>query len=273
MDTPLVSVLIPTLNSGKTLEKCLDSTINQTYKNIEIILIDGGSDDSTIAIANNYNCKIFILKGEERSKSLNFGFNKSGGKYIYRLDSDCLPSSSLIEEAVYKCEIEKYDAVAIFWSPDPSISFWSKVRKLEKGCYKYDLTYNGVKFLNRPIYKNVGGFNENLVAGEDYDFNDKVKLTGCKIGIAESEELHIGEPKTLKDIAQKQFYYGTTISNYINKNKYKSLFQLSPIRISLIKNIPKFIMHPILTLGFFIYEVTIYSSALGGYLYRKFKAV
>ena len=57
----LVSVVIPVYNSEKYLEECLDSILNQTYENIEIIVIDDGSEDSSLDILKKYSSKIHIF--------------------------------------------------------------------------------------------------------------------------------------------------------------------------------------------------------------------
>ena len=53
-ELPLISIIIPTLNSAKFLKECLDSVKKQTYKNIEVLIIDGGSKDSTVEIIKSY---------------------------------------------------------------------------------------------------------------------------------------------------------------------------------------------------------------------------
>lgn len=265
-ENPLVSIIIPTLNSERTLERCLNSIKFQSYKNIEIIVVDEGSRDNTVEIAKRYNCKIFILEVKERSPSINYGVKVSNGKYIYRADSDVVLDGTLVEEAVEKCEIEGYDAVSIFCSPDPTISFWAKVRKLEKDCYKDDLLYSGARFLRKDVFEAIGGFDENLVAGEDYDLYNRLARTTYKIAIIKAQELHIGEPRSIEDIIKKQYYYGRTIKAFLKANKAKGLVQMSPIRIPLIKNWKKFITHPILTVGFIFYEFIVYTSAIIGFI-------
>ena len=60
----LVSVTIPTFNSEKTLEKTLENVKNQTYKNIEIIIVDSYSDDKTLEIAKKSNVNIVMCRGK-----------------------------------------------------------------------------------------------------------------------------------------------------------------------------------------------------------------
>ena len=260
----LVSIIIPTYNSGKTIAQCLQSIKTQTHKNIETLIIDGGSTDNTLKIAEDFGCKIFVLNGKERSPSINFGMGKSIGKYVYRVDSDVIIDSNLVKEALYKCEVEGYDAISVFWSPDSTISFWAKVRKLEKDCYKEDLLYSGARFFRRDVFESIGGFDENLVAGEDYDLYNRLAKTTFKIGIIKSQELHIGEPKSILNIIRKNYYYGKTLKHFLNQNKVKGLKQISPMRGPLLRNWKKFLMHPVLLIGFIIYEILVYSSSITG---------
>ena len=92
---PLVSVIIPVYNSEKTIEKTLNSVINQTYKEIEIILTDDGStDESTVILKNyieknkNFVIKLVTKKNGGVSSARNLGIDNSKGEYISFLDSD-----------------------------------------------------------------------------------------------------------------------------------------------------------------------------------------
>jgi glycosyltransferase involved in cell wall biosynthesis len=71
-DKPLVSVIIPTFNSEKYIEKCLQSVKSQTYGYIEIIVVDKNSIDKTPEIAERYASKV-LLRGPERSTQRNHG--------------------------------------------------------------------------------------------------------------------------------------------------------------------------------------------------------
>lgn len=89
----LISVIIPVYNVSDYLERCVDSAINQTYKNLEIILVDDGSTDNSPIICDNYakkneNIKVYHKKNGGLSDARNYGLEKSKGEYIYFLDSD-----------------------------------------------------------------------------------------------------------------------------------------------------------------------------------------
>jgi len=96
----LISIIVPVHNSSKYLSNCIESIINQTYKNIEIITIENGSTDNSLEILNKYKDKILIevLKESGLSQARNKGLEISKGKYIAFIDSDDTIESNFIEE-------------------------------------------------------------------------------------------------------------------------------------------------------------------------------
>ncbi|MEO3135266.1 glycosyltransferase family 2 protein [Turicibacter sanguinis] len=102
MQKDLISIVVPIYNVEKYLEECLASIINQTYKNIEIILVDDGSTDSSSVICRKYaeqdkRIKLFTKKNGGLSDARNYGIDKSLGTYITFVDSDDLIASNYIE--------------------------------------------------------------------------------------------------------------------------------------------------------------------------------
>lgn len=93
MHTPLISIIIPVYNVEPYLQRCLDSVINQTYTNLEIILVDDGSPDNCPKICDEYAAKderIIVMHKENGglSDARNAGTEHAHGDYIYYLDSD-----------------------------------------------------------------------------------------------------------------------------------------------------------------------------------------
>jgi len=262
---PLVSVIIPTRNSEATIEKCLRSIKKQSYDNIKIIVVDNYSGDKTRQIAKKYGAKIY-LKGPERSAQVNFGAEKSSGKYIYRVDSDFVLQPDVIREAVESCEKCGYDAIVIHNTSDPTVSFWARVRKAERDCYKDDELNVAARFWKKEVFIAVGGFDENLVAGDDYDLHNMLVRSGFKVGRIKAEEVHIGEPKTLAEVVQKHYYYGKNIGSFVRKHPRKALRQLSPLRESYAKGLSNFFSDPILIVGFVVYQFVKYAAAAVGIL-------
>ncbi len=111
MKKPLVSIIIPTRNSSKTFKKTLNSLINQTYKNIEIIVSDGFSQDNTLDIAKQFGAK--ITYGKELARARYEGLKKASGKYAFAFDSDQLIGKNVIERCVNQMEAENLDGLIL----------------------------------------------------------------------------------------------------------------------------------------------------------------
>jgi GT2 family glycosyltransferase len=199
----------------------------------------------------------------------NFGIKQSKGKYVYIIDSDFIVEPEVIEEAVRKCDNENFDAIWVHNTSDSTISFWSNVRKLERDCYKNDELNVTARFFKKGVFETVGGFNESIVAAEDYDFHNRLLEKGFKIGRIQAQVVHIGEPKSLWKIAKKHYYYSKTIGEFIKANLQRGIKQLSPIRPAFIKHWKVFAKHPILTLRFIVYQSVEYFSAGLGFLMSK----
>lgn len=106
---PKVSVIIPVYNSEKYISECLDSVLNQTFKDIEIICIDDGSTDKSFDILNRYNIKekritLLTQKNLGQSVARNKALEIAKGEYIYFLDSDDYIEPNLIEECIKKLD-------------------------------------------------------------------------------------------------------------------------------------------------------------------------
>lgn len=267
MEEVLVSIIIPTKNSSRTLEKCLTTIKEQTYKNIEVIVVDNNSVDKTIEIAYKYADKV-LTHGPERSSQVNYGAKIASGKYIYRVDSDFLLEPTIVEEAVILAESNGYVAILIHNTSDPTVSFWAKVRKFERDMYNQDDTYVAVRFIRRDVFLAIGGFDSTLVAAEDYDLHNRITQK-YKIGKIAGKETHLGEPKTLGEVARKHYYYGKTIHLFLVKNKERGIKQVSPFRGAYIRHYKEFLKHPIISIGFAVYQLVRYSAGAFGIISAK----
>ena len=98
---PLVSVIVPVYNVEKYLPRCLDSLVNQTYENLEILLVDDGSADSSGEICDAYAAKdnrirVFHIPNGGVSNARNLALDNMAGEYVTFLDSDYLLYEILI---------------------------------------------------------------------------------------------------------------------------------------------------------------------------------
>ena len=105
----LVSVVIPVYNTEKYLEKCVNSVLDQTYKNIEVILVDDGSKDKSGKICDSFakiyeNISVYHTENKGQSYARNYGIKKSRGEYISFIDSDDYIAKDMIERLANGCE-------------------------------------------------------------------------------------------------------------------------------------------------------------------------
>ncbi len=113
---PLVSIVIPNYNYGLTLRECLDSAVNQTYSNIEILFIDNGSNDDSMKIAKSYRkkgVKVFKNKYNIGVRSHNKIASLAKGEYIHILHSDDVVEPTFVEECIELMEENENVAVTV----------------------------------------------------------------------------------------------------------------------------------------------------------------
>ncbi|NLN05510.1 MAG: glycosyltransferase [Clostridiaceae bacterium] len=119
MNRELVSVIVPVYNTEKYLKKCIDSILNQTYKDIELILVDDGSTDKSLEILREYekqDNRVVVITQENKgvSEARNTGLEAATGRYIGFFDSDDYISLNMIEHLVGILE-DGYDFASCGW--------------------------------------------------------------------------------------------------------------------------------------------------------------
>ena len=102
-DQPRVSIIIPTYNRGNSLNRCLESLTKQTYRNFDVVIVDGGSTDGTSNLVSKYSDKLFIkfiLKRAGLVSKMNSGWMAASGDIVIRTDDDIVASSQWLLEIV-----------------------------------------------------------------------------------------------------------------------------------------------------------------------------
>lgn len=181
---PKVSIIIPVYNSEKYIFKCIKSVLSQSYENIEIIVIDDGSIDSSYKILKTYQCeKLKIIQQQNKGVSVarNIGIENSTGEFIVFVDSDDWIEFDLIEKLLKAYfEEERVDLVISqinhekFDIPNGKYEIKELFKKLTKSKLK------NIERINSPVAKlyktdiikkyNIK-FNPNTTIGEDLEFN------------------------------------------------------------------------------------------------------
>ena len=129
----LISVIINVYNGEKFIEKCLESIINQTYKNLEILIINDGSTDNTLKICEQYKDeRIRIVTTENLGLSLsrNVGIEEAQGEYLYFVDSDDFVENDVIEYLYKLCK--QYNTPISTCNPLTIFDYDFNVEKIEE---------------------------------------------------------------------------------------------------------------------------------------------
>lgn len=264
---PLVSILIPTRNSERTIEICLESISRQTYPRIEIIIVDQQSQDRTLNKCKRFDVKITMTPPTKNytppTKSRNIGSKIAKGKYLLHLDSDMELPDNLIEECVNRFKNYGFGAIIIH-EIDLAEGFWGKCKSLERKCIVDDPYLEGARFVKSEVYNEVGGYDENLSFGEDWDIHQRYKKV-AEIGVAgEVIKHHVGYVSLGQQIIKK-YHYAKTAGSYIRKYPYESMKQLF-LRSAYLRNRKLLISDPIHAVGFVFLKLCEYCAATLGLL-------
>lgn len=177
--TPLVTIITPVYNSASYIEDCILSVLNQTYPNIEYIIMDGGSTDGTQAIAQKYADRLTLIseKDNGQSDAINKGWRRAKGEIVAWLNGDDLYLPDAVEKAVdylmnhpqtawvYGCAqfVDENGQPNNYRYP---IFDWSYDKLLQFGCFIVQPSV----FLRRHIMDELGYIDENLHFGMDYEY-------------------------------------------------------------------------------------------------------
>jgi hypothetical protein len=185
----LVSIVIPCFNYGKYLGEAIESALSQTYKNIEIIVVNDGSADNTDETAKKYSVTLISTQNKGVASARNTGIRASRGKWVCCLDADDVLNPFYVEKLLGKSDV---------------VGCWYKTFGTENNIYSFLENPTAQDFLSgnrmhcssifkRSTWEKVGGYDENMtVTGyEDWD----LWLRMAKEGIS------------FKNIQEVLFYY------------------------------------------------------------------
>jgi len=170
---PLVTVITVVFNGEKYLEETIQSVINQTYDNIEYIIIDGGSTDGTLSIINRYADLIDYWASEKDfgiSDAFNKGITLSSGNIIGILNADDWYEKDAVKEAVdalIQCNSDIAHGL---------VQFWREHEKTELVAANHDLLMREMTinhptvFVKRGVYESIGLFRIDMKYAMDYEW-------------------------------------------------------------------------------------------------------
>lgn len=166
----MISVIVPTLNEEGSLKFLLESLRRQTWSNFEVFVVDGGSGDKTIDIADQYNAKTVVLNGGAEFYSRNFGASLAKGEILLFTCADIIMPKNLMEKVYEK--FEKNHRIVALSGPDiPHDTHL--IGKVEYGLYnalryvasemprpfKRFSTSTNFLVVRKKVFEKAGGFN------------------------------------------------------------------------------------------------------------------
>lgn len=261
---PKVSAIVTTRNSARTLERLLKSLKNQTYKNLEVIVVDNNSSDGTVEIAKKYTKKVY-QKEPERSAQRNLAAEKSTEKYLLFLDSDMELTKRVVEDCVQTARKFGFRLLVI---PERTIGegLIPTVRRFEREMYMGDLTVEVARFFERSVFFEFGGYDLKLTGPEDYDLPYRISKK-YKIGRSNYYILHNENGLTLLGLLKKKYYYASRGALYANKHPELISLQGNILfRKAFFKNWKKFVSNPLLGASFILVRTLETVWAVAGYM-------
>ena len=186
MQNPKISVVIPVYNGEKTLRKCLNSILNQTYKHYEVIVVDNNSTDKTKRIIEEFQHKDKKIKSvfesyRSRGAARNAGVNVAKGKIIAMTDADCVVPENWIQELI-KPIVEERESVVMGFEKDLIGNFWTKnIQKSNWQLIKRSLNGDYVNHIDTKNFAIKTGlikkmrFDPKLNNFEDFDLYLRLK--------------------------------------------------------------------------------------------------
>lgn len=181
MNKPLVTVFIPVYNCEKYIEESLESIINQTYENLDILIIDDGSTDNTVNLIQQYKDKRIRLLRNDRNRGIPYtrsrGLEECKGKYLALMDADDISLPERIKKQVNFLEENKdIDAIGAYYQ-----KFGGKINRIVNKPSNSEEIRCGLIFANQignptsmirvsSIKKHNILYNKNYFVVQDYDF-------------------------------------------------------------------------------------------------------
>jgi glycosyltransferase involved in cell wall biosynthesis len=191
MKNKTVSIIIPCYNALPYLKETIKSALNQTYPNIEIIVIDDGSTDGSYEYVKNLNHPNFLFKRNQRKGACaarNYGLELAKGEYIQFVDADDLLSPDKIEKQVIQLQkLDKNTIASCGWvhfeeQPNPKSYLPQKIDHSYKNPIDWlidswnggGMGQTGVWLISKELILKAGEWNESLLKNQDGEFMARI---------------------------------------------------------------------------------------------------
>jgi glycosyltransferase involved in cell wall biosynthesis len=247
-----ISFVVPTYNSARTLDACLESLREQLHPDVEVIVVDNGSTDNTTEIAARHADHVSQW-GPERSAQRNRGTEASTGDVVVYIDSDMVLEPNIATQIEAAFVAEPLTGALIIPERSFGDGFLARCRELEKALYVGDEAIESPRAFRRSVIELLGGWDERLTAAEDWDLADRARAVTA-VGRIEAYIWHDEGRIQLRAMFAKKRYYGRWIDEYVRMHADTSGRKFA--RTALFRKPGTLVRHPALTAGLATLKLT-----------------
>jgi arabinofuranan 3-O-arabinosyltransferase len=212
-NVPVVTVVVPTRNSIRTVRACLESVRAQRQAGVELVVVDNFSTDGTYEVAVAI-ADFVVQRGPERSAQRNAGLEIARAPWVLWIDADMVLSPDCVCRALETAGTTASSAVAI---PEVTVGpgFLTRCRALERSCYVDDPSLHNPRLLRRDLLLELGGFHEDMSGPEDTYLRHRLRGMGVDIALAPVMIEHDEGRLTWADVLRKRVYYGRSLPEFV----------------------------------------------------------
>jgi glycosyltransferase involved in cell wall biosynthesis len=233
LHSQLVSIIISAFNAEKYIAETLDAVLQQTYPNLEVIVVNDDSTDNTLSIAESYKSRgvlVFSQDKKGQDAALNLGYKHSKGEYIKFMDSDDLINPEMVELQVNAISTSSdhiaYGEWARFYHNNPSnanfesLDYWKNTDPIEFIIARPEgvMLQCGIILIPRHLIDKVGVWDERLVLYNDTEFFNRIILAS----------------KGVKFVKGARLYYRSGMASSISAQNGRKYFESTLLAIDLI---------------------------------------
>jgi len=269
-NAPTISVIIPAYNEEKSLKRCLESLIEQTYRNFEIIVVNDGSTDSTREIALRFNIRLVDLSHGGPGRAKNYGVKIATGRILVFLDADMFVDKNYLRNIIRP--IEEKRCIGTYTTEEfvaNKENIWAKCWNINLGLpLSRRIMVNNkrgygqaFRAILRDKFLRSGGFDSKLGYADDKSLGQS-GLTACPVDDAICYHYN---PETLKDVYYSARWIGRSSDFSLTfKNLVRYSF-VNSLRISLSK------IDDGAPLVFLIFKLIFDLGIITGILFKNYK--
>jgi len=218
---PEVSVIIPTRDSAMDLRRCLASLSDDQGASFEVLVVDQESLDGTQDVARERGAKVLNTTRPglyaPPTHSRNLGADAARGEFLLHLDADMTLAPNVLSTAVRLCRDGSHVALTLE-EIDVTNGFWAECKALERQTYRGSNVLEAARFVRTDIFHEIGGYDESLGSGEDWDIHTRYVTRGSVGRLSRAVHHYLGNV-TLTAQLQKKFSYGRSAIEFLGKHE------------------------------------------------------